>query len=104
MVDCAKPALVCLGVVAGAVIILVLASITSIEPTQWAVYYNGVSKTIDTSIVYGSGLHFLLIWNSFIKFPSTYNTIQFSKYSGSNAPALSTRTKEGLAIQLHISF
>jgi hypothetical protein len=45
-----------------------------------------------------------MVWNSFIKFPATYNTIQFSSYSGSDASPLSTRTKEGLAIQLHISF
>jgi regulator of protease activity HflC (stomatin/prohibitin superfamily) len=95
---------VAIGIVVLIVLILILASINSIEPTEWALLYSGISKSIDTAQIYGSGLHVMLIWNSFIKFPSTYNTVEFSKTRYANAPPLSTRTKEGLAIQLHISF
>ena len=101
---CNKPLMIFLGIALGIVIILLLASITSIEPTEWGLYYNGFSKNIDLTQVYGSGLHFLLLWNSFITFPATFNTIEFSQYPGANSAALSTRTAEGLAIQLHVSF
>ena len=99
-----KPIFIIGGICLGFIIILLLASITSIEPTQWGLYYNGFSKNIDLTTVYGSGLHFLLLWNSFITFPATYETIEFSKYTGANSAALSTRTAEGLAIQLHVAF
>jgi regulator of protease activity HflC (stomatin/prohibitin superfamily) len=51
-----------------------------------------------------SGLHFLGIGHSFIKFPINVQTIEFSKEATANQPPISSRTLDGLEVILEISF
>jgi hypothetical protein len=51
-----------------------------------------------------SGLHFLGIGHSFIKFPINVQTIEFSKEASANQSPISSRTLDGLEVILEISF
>jgi hypothetical protein len=65
--------------------------------------YSGITKTIDREL-YTSGIHFLGVGHSFIKYPTTVQTYEFSKARGSDSPSVSSRTKDGLEVNLEISF
>lgn len=86
------------------VVVLFACSFSSVEVTEWAFKYNSISKTVYYDDVYDGGLYFVALWNSFIRFPATYKTIEFSDWRGADAKPLKTRTKEGLSLGLHISF
>jgi len=75
-----------------------------LEFTEFGLDYNGILRTINP-VAYGPGRHFLGIGHSFIIFPSTVQTVQFSRQGiRSNDVPLRSRTKDGLEITLEISF
>jgi hypothetical protein len=51
-----------------------------------------------------SGFHFLGIGHSFLKFPKSVITIDFSSDKGADYPPLNSRTSDGLQVTLSISF
>merc|ERR1712032_1106833 len=53
---------------------------------------------------YTAGMYFLGPGHAFIKYPSTVQTIQFSLDEGSAGPPMRSRTKDGLEVQLEVSF
>lgn len=59
-------------------------------------------------LVYTGGLYFLGPFTKFIRFPRTVVNIEFSSRRGGETsrkqPPLETRTAEGLALKLHVSF
>lgn len=77
-----------------------------IEPTEYGILYNKITKQIDTDIdnIYENGLSFIGPHKSFIKFPRTHKVIEFSDYKGAQQTSLKTRTKEGLELKLHVAF
>lgn len=91
--------------VVGAVSLLVLflTSIRTLEVNEIGLDYSGITKTID-KMMYTSGIHVLGVGHSFIKYPTTVLTLEFSKSKGSDAPAVRSRTKDGLEVELEISF
>lgn len=76
----------------------------TVEPTEYGMTYNIVTKTAGTDHVYEGGLYFVGPFKHFIKFPATAVHVEFSDRPGRNAPPLETRTKEGLGLVLHVSF
>uniref|UniRef100_A0A7S3N9L6 Band 7 domain-containing protein n=1 Tax=Euplotes harpa TaxID=151035 RepID=A0A7S3N9L6_9SPIT len=54
--------------------------------------------------MYTSGIHLLGVGHSFIKYPTTVQTYEFSKAGGADAPNVRSRTKDGLEVELEISF
>jgi len=55
--------------------------------------------------VYDGGLYFLGFFKTFIKFPRTVTNIEFSDAGAKfGNPAIETRTSEGLALKLHVTF
>jgi len=48
-----------------------------VEPTQYALIYNSISKNVDPT-VYEGGRYFLFFTNSFLTFPKTLVSIEFS--------------------------
>jgi len=86
------------------VTILTAFSFGSIEPTEYGILYSKLYKEIDGVNVQEGGLQFVGPFTSLIKFPRTHQVIEFSDYRGANQQALSTRTAEGLELQLHVSF
>mmetsp|Transcript_30443 Transcript_30443/g.59509 ORF Transcript_30443/g.59509 Transcript_30443/m.59509 type:complete len:306 (-) Transcript_30443:21-938(-) len=82
-------AVVCIGV-----------SFSSLHSTELGLNYNTITQFLDPQ-PYSAGLHFLGIGHKFIKFPNTYQTMQFST---AEHDVLHTRTSDGLPLTLGISF
>jgi len=97
--------LICIGVV-GLILTIIFATMWhSVEPTEYGLSYNSISKAINADHVYDGGLYFLGFFKHFIKFPRTVTSIEFSDYGSKlGNPAIETRTSEGLALKLHVSF
>jgi regulator of protease activity HflC (stomatin/prohibitin superfamily) len=76
----------------------------TVEPIEWGLKYNSISKSITNETIYDGGRYLIWPFHSFIDFPRALKTIEFSTRRGANAQPLRTRTAEGLALGLHISF
>ena len=76
----------------------------TLEPNEWGIAYSRTSVSIDSSRVYGGGRHYIGLFSYFIKFPTTLQSIEFSNRTSATSAPLRTRTKEGLSLNLHISF
>ena len=76
----------------------------TVEPTEYGMTYNSITKKAGTDHIYGGGLYFVGPFKHFIKFPATVTHIEFSDRPQRNAPPLETRTKEGLGLILHVAF
>lgn len=86
-----------------AILILILTSFRTLEVNEIGLDYSGITKTIDKQL-YTSGIHFLGVGHSFIKYPTTVQTFEFSKQKGSDSASVRSRTKDGLEVELEISF
>lgn len=85
-------------------LICAVLSLGAVEQNEYGLLYNWVTKTISNKVYHG-GTHWIGFWNSFVVFPATVQTIEFSDRVGfRTAEALHTRTKEGLGLHLSISF
>jgi len=85
------------------VLILSLCSIGSLQPTEYGLTYNNIMKSMGTEIYHG-GRHWLWPWGTFITFPATVVTVEFSNDESAHNGPLETRTKDGLALELSLSF
>ena len=54
--------------------------------------------------IYGAGIHLLGVGHSFIIYPTTVQHYEFSRTKGADGPKIRSRTKEGLEVELEISF
>lgn len=84
---------------------LVGLSLDYVEQNEYGLVYNWMTKSIGKRVYHG-GTHPIGFWNKFVVFPATVRTIEFSnrRYPLATGPTLHTRTKEGLALHLSISF
>jgi len=83
---------------------LLLSSVGQVDQNDYGLVMNWVTKTIGTDVYHG-GTHMIGFWNSFVRFPATIQTIEFSERPWMHtASSLHTRTKEGLGLHLGISF
>ena len=91
-------------VVCGILVIPIIAFIVfgfhSLHATEWGLDYNMITESIHDE-PYESGLHFLGLGHKFIKFPNTYQNMQFSS---SDHDLLQCRTADGLPLTLGVSF
>ena len=101
-----KTKIYCVSISAVVVLLtaLTVVSFGVVEPTEYGIIYNRISKNIDQKNVYEGGLHFIGPFNKLITYPKIYKTIEFSDNKEANVPALSTRTQEGLELKLHFAF
>lgn len=72
-----------------------------LDPTEMALKYNFIWKTVDTDIVVQPGLKFVGPWNSLVRYPKT---IQTMTYDNSHRDLLDGRTRDGLPLILGLSF
>jgi len=84
-------------------VVLLILGFSSLEATEYGLDYSWISKTINPAIK-ENGLYFIGIGHSFIKFPKTVQTIEFSKDKNSNRQPIESRTSDGLEVVLEISF
>ena len=80
-----------------AVGVLAFFSYASLDAMEYGLDYSGITKTIDDQ-PYASGYHFIGFGHSFIKFPSTVQSMEFSTERTANRPPLVSRTEDGLQI------
>lgn len=105
MSDGAQQCLIC-GVASAAIVVvlLIVTCFDTLEPTEYGLNYNRFTKGFDRETVYEGGRYWIWFTNKFIEFPATQQTIEFSDSASANSGPLRTRTQEGLALTLHISF
>lgn len=84
-------------------LVTIFCSFGSLEINQLGLNYSLISSTVEKN-GYSAGLYPLGPFHSFIKFPSTVQTIQFSNDRDSSGPPLRSRTSDGLELTLEISF
>lgn len=79
-------------------------SVGQVDQNEYGLVMNWVTKKIGDNVYHG-GTHMIGFWNTFVVFPATIQTIEFSErpWMHTSQP-LHTRTKEGLALHLSISF
>jgi hypothetical protein len=63
----------------------VLSSFDTLEPTEWGLKYNSVTKKLASDDVYEGGLYLLNPLNSFIVFPSTLRLTSSQTIAGPRA-------------------
>jgi len=81
-----------------------LISVGQVDQNEYGLVLNWVTKKIGSDVYHG-GTHFIGFWNTFVTFPATVQTIEFSERPWMHtAQALHTRTKDGLGLHLSISF
>lgn len=78
-------------------------SFKQVNFNQYGLKQNIFTKEIDT-MVYTEGLHFVGFWNEFIIFPSTYITIEFTPSWKADDIPISVQTKNGLLVNIDLSF
>jgi len=68
------------------VVLLIILAICwdKVEPTDYGIIYNSISKKVNAKQVYEGGRYLLWFTNSFIVFPKTVVTIEFSDRSHNN--------------------
>ncbi len=81
--------------------IFMFSSFATIDTTEVGFTRNWVSKEIDDENIYSTGIYWIGFFNSFVKFETTVQTINFLT---EEANQLNARTKDGLSIKLDISF
>mmetsp|Transcript_28769 Transcript_28769/g.90618 ORF Transcript_28769/g.90618 Transcript_28769/m.90618 type:complete len:384 (+) Transcript_28769:124-1275(+) len=95
---------VAVGVFLAVALVLVLTSLKQVDQNEYGLVFNWMTKQIGNEVHHG-GLHFIGFWNTFVTFPATVRTIEFSdRQHIRTSTALHTRTKEGLALELSVSF
>ena len=53
----------------------------AVEPTEYGIKYNIISKQIDTQMVYTGGLQYIGFYNQIITYPATQQILEFSDSS-----------------------
>jgi len=86
------------------ILLAIVLSLGVLKPIEYGLRYNRVSKQVDTSYVYYGGRHLIGPFSSLLPFPATVQSLEFSSRASATAPALSTRTAEGLGLTLHVAF
>jgi len=93
---CSITAIVAIGV-------FVFFSFASLNAYEYGLDYSSITKTVD-STVYPPGYHFLGFGHKFLIYPSVVQSMEFSKESTADAPAIVSRTKDGLMLTFKASF
>lgn len=89
-------------------VVLALFSLQAVPNLHYGIRYNTAGKWADVDNVYTAGRYLIGPWNTFVLFPAVVQNVEFSNTfglaaSGHRYPALHTRTKEGLALNLEVS-
>lgn len=100
----AKELLICSTTFGLVVLIVFLGfSIDSLSYNQVGLNYSGIFKSVENK-TYTPGYHFVGLGHNFIPYEVTISTVEFSKNKDATLPLISCRTKDGLKLDLEISF
>lgn len=100
----------CCGIVAFVVLILFCTSFRTVGPYNYGLIQNTVSKRVSLGgpdSVYEPGVYFVGFWYSFLNFPSTIQTIQYSFDKPENgvqhSVPLHLRSRDAVPLHLEVS-
>jgi hypothetical protein len=85
------------------ILIFVLVSVGTVEPIEYGIVYNSITKTVNTEHVYKGGWYFIGPIQSFFVFPSTLINIDFTDYKGADHPPIEVKDKIGQTVTLSFS-
>lgn len=85
------------------IIIVISVCVDTIEPIQYGVKYDTISKKIDESKVYDSGWYFLSPNENFIIFPRTQVNLDFTEFADAGAAPLNIKDSQGQEIKFQFS-
>jgi hypothetical protein len=86
-----------------ALIVYIAVAIEGVEPTEYAIIKNNLTQNVSGEVLEG-GLHWVGVFYSLVHFPSIHKSIEFSQDSAAQQRRLSTRTKEGLELDISFAF
>jgi len=84
-------------------LILILVSIATIEPIEYGLVYNSLTKKVDENTVYAGGWYFLGPFSSFVTFPATLVNIDWTDYEGAQYKPLDLRDNAQQDVRLSLS-
>jgi regulator of protease activity HflC (stomatin/prohibitin superfamily) len=84
-------------------VLILLLSMDTIDPLQYGITLNKISKAVGTE-TFENGRYIIGPFNSFIRYPANLVTVEFSDSRTADAGPLQTRTNEGLALSLCVSY
>ena len=82
---------------------IIAVSFESVGYNEYALKQHVLTKKIEDK-VYEEGFYTTGPFYTFIKFPSTWTTIEFSEANDSSDSSIHTRTEDGLDLEVEISF
>lgn len=74
---------------------LMLMSIGTVEPIEYGIVYNAITKSVNADTVYPGGWYFIGPVMSFITFPSTLVNIDFTEYPDAQSRPLVVKDNDG---------
>ena len=77
------------------ILIFMLISIGTVEPIEFGIIYNAITKKVDTENVYPGGWYLIGPFNSFIVFPSTQVNMDFTEYPDAQSKPLVVKDSDG---------
>ena len=80
-----------------------LISIATIEPIEYGIKYNSITKKTDEDQVYSGGWYMVGPTVSFLTFPATLVNIDWTDYSGAQRAPLTVRDNDGQDIRFAFS-
>lgn len=84
-------------------LILFLVSIGTVEPIEYAIVYNSITKRVDIDNIYPGGWYLIGPVNSFVTFPATLVNMDFTDFEGAQSKPLVVKDKDGQEIRLSFS-
>lgn len=85
------------------ILFVLLLSIGTVEPIEYGILYNAVTKTVNADTVYPGGWYFIGPLNSFITFSSTKQNIDFTDYENAQAKPILVKDNDGQEMRLSFS-
>lgn len=84
-------------------LILMLMSIGTVEPIEYGIVYNAITKSVNADSVYPGGWYFIGPVMSFITFPSTLVNLDFTEFPDAQSMPLVVKDNDGQEIRLSFS-
>ena len=85
------------------ILIIFLLSIGTIEPIEYGIVYNSITKKVDTENVYQGGWYLIGPVSSFYTFPSTLVNMDFTEFPDAKSKPLLVKDNDGQEIKLSFS-
>ncbi len=97
--------LICGSLSVGVIVLLLFinVSLDKLEYNTVGLNYSSYFKSVENA-TYEAGYHFIGLGHDFIPYELTVQTMEFSKTRQATLPPITCRTKDGLTLQLEVSF